>query len=207
MTPTPLIRIVDDEADVRDTLSALFAAEGWPVKAYESAEAFLTEDAPSVLGCLVLDVQMPGLTGPELQDKMTARGITLPIVFFSGHGTMESAVRAMKKGAVNFLAKTVSRAELVSAVSEALSSQSLPSGLSDTALVAAYRRLTDLERHVAQLAAEGLVNGDIAKALGLTPKTVRNQKVLVKQKLGAETSADLITVIKKAEALLHADQP
>lgn len=201
MTQAPLIRIVDDEADVRESLSYLFTAEGWNVKTFESAEAFLTEDAPSVPGCLVLDVQMPGLTGPELQEKMTARGMTLPIVFFSGHGTMESAVRAMKKGAVNFLAKTVDRAELIAAVSEALQPQ-LSSGLSDTALVAAYQRLTDLERHVAELAAEGFVNGDIAKKLGVTPKTVRNQKVLVKQKLAAETTADLIAVVKKAEALI-----
>ncbi len=200
MTHAPLIRIVDDEADVRHSLSCLFAAEGWAVKTYESAEAFLTEDAPSIPGCLVLDVQMPGLTGPQLQEKLAARGITLPVVFFSGHGTLESAVRAMKKGAVNFLAKTVSRAELIDAVSEALQPQSV-SGLSDAALVAAYQRLTDLERHVAQLAAAGLVNGDIAKKLGITPKTVRNQKVLVKQKLSAETSADLMAAVKRAEAL------
>lgn len=205
MTAAPLIRIVDDEADVRDSLSCLFTAEGWAVKTYASAETFLTEDAPSVPGCLVLDMQMPGLSGPELQETMAARGIPLPIVFFSGHGTMESAVRAMKKGAVNFLAKTVHRADLVSAVSEALSTQSVSSGLTDALLVAAYRRLTDLEKHVAQLAAAGLVNGDIAKKLGVTPKTVRNQKVLVKQKLGAETPADLIAAVKKVESLIHAN--
>ncbi len=203
----PLIRLIDDEADVRESLAALFAAEGWRVAAYESAEAFLTADAPSVPGCIVLDMQMPGMTGPELQEKLTARGITLPVVFFSGHGTMESAVRAMKKGAVNFLAKTVSRAELIAAVSEAMAPALTATGMTDTALVAAYSRLTDLERHVASLAAQGLVNGDIAKKLGIATKTVRNQKVLVKQKLACDTPAALIAVVRKAEALLHADQP
>lgn len=195
-----LIRVVDDEADVRDSLSYLFTQEGWDVRTYESAEAFLSQDAPSVPGCVVLDVQMNGMSGPELQDTMIARGISLPIVFFSGHGTLEGAVRSMKKGAADFLTKTVTRAELISAVAEAMLHGQTFFG-SDSALVAAYDTLTEQEKKIAELVSQGLLNGDIAERLQISPKTVRNHKVLIKQKLHVNSPAALTTVVRKIKEI------
>lgn len=197
-----LIRIVDDEADVRDSLSYLFAQEGWQVRAYESAEAFLADDAASQPGCVILDIEMQSLSGLDLQDIMIQRGLHVPIVFFSGHGTLETAVRSMKKGAANFLQKTVSRSELLSAVAEAVQTTQQSSFFaSEGALVAAYDSLTELERRIAELVAQGLVNGEIARKLSISPKTVRNQKVLIKQKLHAETPAALTLIVKKVHGL------
>lgn len=195
-----LVRIVDDEADVRDSLSYLFTQEGWRVRTYESAEAFLSQDTHSVPGCIVLDVQMNGISGLELQDRLIQRGISLPIVFFTGHGTLEGAVRSMKKGASDFLTKTVTSSELLSAVAAALQEGQTFFG-SDSALVAAFNTLTEQEKKIAELVSKGLLNGDIAQRLQVSSKTIRNQKVLIKQKLHVDSTAALTALVLKVKEI------
>ena len=110
-----LIRIVDDDEDMRESLSFLLESEGWQCAAYASAREFLIEDAGSVPGCLILDIRMPEMTGLELQQEMNRRKIFLPIVFLTGHGSIDMAVSAMKSGAVEFLQKPVDHARLLGA--------------------------------------------------------------------------------------------
>lgn len=200
----PLIRIIDDEPEVRSSLSYLFEQEGWQTQAYESAEAFLAGDAPSVPGCIVLDVHMKKMSGPQLQEVLNSRGITLPVIFFSGHGTLEIAVNTMRRGAVHFLEKTVEKTQLLSTVAEVM--QGLGTELpfsSDAEMMAAYGKLTEQEKRIAQLASQGYVNGEIARKLGIAPKTVRNQKVYIKQKLCVTTPASLGLVIRRVMEILN----
>lgn len=102
-----LIRIVDDDEDLAESLKFFLEPEGWKVVSYLSAEDYLKSDAPSVEGCLLLDIRMPGLSGLELQEKMKERGWEVPIIFLTGHGDVDVAVQAMKFGAYDFLQKPV----------------------------------------------------------------------------------------------------
>ena len=108
-----LIRIVDDDEDLAESLKFLLEPEGWKVVSYLSAEDYLKSDAPSVEGCLLLDIRMPGLSGLELQEKMKERGWEVPIIFLTGHGDVDVAVQAMKFGAYDFLQKPVKAERLI----------------------------------------------------------------------------------------------
>lgn len=112
-----LVRIVDDEADLREALSFVLDMEGWKTVTYGRAEDFFTGDSPSEPGCVVLDVRMPGMSGIEAQHEMRSRGIALPIIFLTGHGDVDMAVGAVQDGAFDFLLKPVdnerSLAELI----------------------------------------------------------------------------------------------
>jgi two-component system, LuxR family, response regulator FixJ len=118
-TGRPTIFVVDDDA-VRRNLARLLGSAGWDVETFPSARDFLARETYSGTGCVVLDVRMPGLTGIELQDKMSAHGISLPIVFLTGHGNVPTSVQAMKKGAVDFLLKPVDDETLLRTVREAI---------------------------------------------------------------------------------------
>ena len=123
-----LIRIVDDDEDMRESLSFLLESEGWQCAAYASAREFLIEDAGSVPGCLILDIRMPEMTGLELQQEMNRRKIFLPIVFLTGHGSIDMAVSAMKSGAVEFLQKPVDHARLLGIVRDSILSRQKDAG-------------------------------------------------------------------------------
>ena len=113
MIPNASVFIVDDDAAVRDGLAMQLEAAGFPVKAFASAEDFLAAICPAVIGCLVLDVRMPGMTGPDLQAELARRNINLPIIFLSGHGDIPLAVKSIQAGAVDFLTKPVSGPVLI----------------------------------------------------------------------------------------------
>ena len=102
----PLLRLVDDDAAVLEGLAYILEGEGWKVRTYDSAEKFLREDAPSVPGCLILDINMPGMNGLDLQRTMRDRGYGLPIIFLTGHGDIDVAISTIRLGAVEFLQKT-----------------------------------------------------------------------------------------------------
>lgn len=108
-----IIRVVDDDESIRTTLKEVLEQNGWNCVTYCSAEEMLREDAISVPGCIVLDLKMEGMSGLELQTELNKRGSRLPIIFFSGHGDVDSAVLAMKHGAVNFLRKATGVSELL----------------------------------------------------------------------------------------------
>lgn len=160
-----LIRVVDDDAHMRGSLEFMLTAEGFAVKTYPSAQAFLTDDAPSRPGCLILDVKMDGMTGLELQEEMIRRGIRLPVVFLSAHGDIDMAVDTMQRGAVAFVQKTADPARLMEAVYKAVA-QTQASKTDPGEAVARWNTLTPKEKDVAKLLAKGLLNREVGIRLG-----------------------------------------
>ena len=195
-----LVHVVDDDASFRAAVSRLLEAGGYEVATYNSAQQLL-EHLPQDSGpsCILLDVQVPGLSGPELQDRLSAVGSALPIVFLTGHGDIPMSVRAIKAGASDFLTKPVSKEVLFDAIGRAMErywvvreQQAQLNAL--RALVAA---LTPRERQVFALVTQGRQSKQIAHELGIAVRTVKlhRQRVMVKTK--AKTAADLIIIAER----------
>lgn len=115
-----IIRIVDDDEDIRDALSFMLECKGWQVRTYGSARDFLTQDSPSIPGCLLLDIRMPDMSGVQLQSLMKEQRIHLPIIFITGHADVETAVATLKAGALDFLQKPVNTIALIEAIEPAV---------------------------------------------------------------------------------------
>lgn len=198
----PVIRIVDDDRDLLESLRAYLATLGWQVRAYESAEAFLASDDLTAPGCLVLDEAMPGMKGHELQQYLLARKIELPILFLSGHGTIAMAVNAMSRGAVTFLEKPVSPQRLREAIVQTMSKILLSRGEDDAVSDAKvrYATLTEREKEVAELISESLLNKTIADRLGISVTTVKTHRANVFAKLGVKTAVDMTKLILLARS-------
>lgn len=200
-TTDMLIRVVDDEADVRESLAFMLRKEGFSVAVYPSAHDFLVNDMPSRSGCLLLDVRMDGMSGLELQEEMRKRAITLPIVFLSAYGTIEMAVETMQKGAVAFVEKFADREKVLSAIYRALE-RNPGSGEDAEEYVKRWMTLTPREQDIASLVAEGLLNREIAERLGISAKTVQVHRGDASSKLGVKGVAQLtraIRLIQKAQ--------
>lgn len=201
MTPTnrdeaPLIRIVDDEEGMRESLAFMLRQEGYDCTAYESAAAFLKSDSPSRPGCLLLDVQMPGMTGLELQAEMNKRGLTIPIVFLSAHGDLDMAVDAMRRGASAFIQKTADRTRLMEAITDAVERSEKPSKNPGEEM-ARWKSLTDREREVARLIADGLLNREVGERLGgISVKTVQVHRGEVCRKLGVRGASGIAQAVR-----------
>ena len=187
-----LIRIVDDDAEMRESLEFLLSTEGWKSRSYASAEAFLETDDVMVPGCLILDIRMPGMTGVELQRRLFDAKCTLPVIFLTGHGDITTAVHTMKYGAADFLEKRGDPLALAGAVERACAKSMAAE--SDAAEADDYRRtfesLTQREREVFMLAAEGLTNKDVAERLGIGAETVKMHKANAYAKLGVASALD-----------------
>ena len=186
------IRIVDDDAEMRESLEFLLSTEGWKSRSYASAEAFLETDDVMVPGCLILDIRMPGMTGVELQRRLFDAKCTLPVIFLTGHGDITTAVHTMKYGAADFLEKRGDPLALAGAVERACAKSMAAE--SDAAEADDYRRtfesLTQREREVFMLAAEGLTNKDVAERLGIGAETVKMHKANAYAKLGVASALD-----------------
>ncbi len=198
----PLIRIVDDDDAVRTGLSFVLEGEGWCVAAYPSAEAFLREDLPSRPGCLILDINMPGMNGLELQRTMRERGYGLPIIFLTGKGSIDAAVTTIKLGAVEFLEKTEDASRLIAAVRDAVARSR--AGFADLEAdpfdaIEAVRKLTDRERQIAGFLASGLLNRQIAERLGISMRTVETHRQTGFKKLGIKNVSELSTLLEMAK--------
>jgi FixJ family two-component response regulator len=189
------VLLVDDEPSVRRALTRLLRATGLDVESYASAEALLAETGPSSRpACVVADLQMPGLTGIELQEELVRRGLNLPLLLVSGHGDVPSTVRAMKGGAIDFLEKPVSEEDLLDAVGRALARcrELQDERRTKQALQARMDRLTPREREVFALVAAGLANKQVGFELGTTEKTVKVHRARVMEKMEAGSLADLV---------------
>ena len=193
----PLIRVVDDDQDFLDGLRFLLDAQGWRTAGYRSAQAFLTADAPSVPGCLVLDIRMPGMSGIELQEEIKRRGIDLPIIILTGHADIDSAVRTLKMGAVDFLQKPVSPQAFLESVEEAvkLSLEQRLGGLDYKSLCEVLEGFSAREKQLAALLVQGLVNSAIAERLSLSLKTVQNYRNTIYRKLRVHNTEGLLRVL------------
>ncbi len=188
------VHLVDDDADVRDALSGLLQAAGLRVQAYARAEDFLASCVAGQPGCLLLDVAMPGMTGPELQAALAASGIDLPVVFLTGHGDIPTAVRVTRAGAVDFLEKPVAGKVLVARVKNALEldAKRRLEGADRRAIRARYAQLSEREREVMALVVTGLSSKEIARRLGISHRTVEVHRTNLMHKMGAARLPDLI---------------
>lgn len=181
-----LIRLVDDDEDLRDTFSTMLSYEGWQVKTYATAQTFLADDQPSMPGCLILDVRLPGMTGTELQSALVERGYQIPIIILTGHANVDLAVTSFKQGAADFLQKPVDEAKLIEVITQLaqnslLEALGIPTG---KRLVYALETLTERERAVMALMKEGVPPQQIALRLGISERTVYVHRVSIYQKLG-----------------------
>ena len=197
----PLIRIVDDDAAVLEGLAFSLEGEGWKVRTYDSAEKFLREDAPSVPGCLILDINMPGMNGLDLQRTMRDRGYGLPIIFLTGHGDIDVAISTIRLGAVEFLQKTCDNDRLISAVRDAVARSR--AGFADVAAdpydaIRLVQRLTERELFIAKRISSGLLNRQIAERLGISVRTVEAHRLAVFRKLEIKSVSELTTLLTMA---------
>ena len=151
-----VIRIVDDDEELLTSFRFLLEGEGWFVRTYNSAESFLEKDNFNVPGCAIVDIRMTGMSGLELQDVLNARRIKLPLIFLSGHGTVETVVDTLRSGAVTFLSKPPSLDKLKEAIENALmNAKELDDQKED---FRNWQSLTSKEKEVARLVSEGLLN-------------------------------------------------
>ena len=196
----PTVFVVDNDEAIRDALSMLLRAAGQRVETFNSALTFLNDYRPSRNGCLVLDIRMPGMSGLELQDELHKRRMSIPIVFLTGHGDVPMAVRALKKGAVDFIEKPLEEERLVLAVLNALrvdAEQRQPVQRQDEVseeLSARLATLSEREREVLQLILDGQPTRQIAKALYISVKTVEFHRARIREKLGVTTQAQLFSL-------------
>jgi RNA polymerase sigma factor (sigma-70 family) len=188
------VYLVDDDAAVLKALSRLLRAEGWSVGAFASAQAFLDALPHDALGCVVLDLAMPGMDGMALHDELVGRRSVLGVIFLTGHGDLATGVAAMKTGAVDFLAKPVHDAQLLAAVRTAVErSRAAHAEAADRQeLQQRVATLTPREREVMQLVVAGLLNKQIADALGTVEKTVKVHRARVMEKMKARSLAELV---------------
>lgn len=195
MSPKPAIYIVDDDQAVRDGLTALLTVKGYALKTFDSAESFLAGLAPDAVGCALLDVRMPGMSGLDLQRELKRRGVRLPVIIITGHGDVPLAVSALKAGAVDFLEKPFDSDALLASIDEALRRgiSVRPGSAFDKATVAArVAQLTPREREVMDLVVAGHPNKVVADRLGIAVRTVEIHRARVMEKTEARNLSELI---------------
>ena len=194
----PVIRIVDDDEMMRSSWVFFLEGEHRKVRAYEDALAFIEHDDLDEPGCLLLDVRMPNMSGLELQELMSIKGIELPIVFVSGHGEIDMVVHALKHGACDFLTKPVDEVRLIkaldSAVARDLERRASAKKIENNA--ERYATLTAREKEVVELVAQGLMNKVVADKMGISERTVQIHRGVACRKLGARSIVDLVKILQ-----------
>lgn len=202
-SPTPhrgeTVFIVDDDEAMRDSLTWLLEGNGYQVRSFNSAEQFLSAYDAGQVSCLILDVRMPGLSGLELQARLAQSGASLPIIFITGHGDIPMAVRAIKKGAVEFLAKPFRDEDLLSAICGALavSRSTLQVESEVGAIRRRYALLTAREKEVITFMVKGALNKQAAAELGVSEMTVKVHRHNIMHKMGVSTLPDLVRMVER----------
>ena len=196
-----LVRIVDDDSDLRAAIRFLLESEGWEVADYYSAADFLLSDDPEIPGCLILDVRMPEMTGIELQGELKQHLRQIPIVFLSAHGDIEMAVKTLHEGAVDFLTKPVQEDKLVPVISRSVKLDLIKRGLSfdHEEIKERYKELTERETQIVSLLIKGLLNREIGERLGISTRTVEVHRARAFKKLQVHTISELIQSAHAAE--------
>ena len=188
------VSIIDDDTLVLRSLDRLLQARGFEVHTYSSPQAFLEQRHPDASGCIVMDLSMPGLSGLDLQQALARAADRRPVVFISGRSSVESSVRAMKAGAVDFLTKPFDEADLVAAVYAALEKDRVSrEGLAELASInLRLSTLTPREREVLSRVVEGKLNKQIAAELGTAEKTVKVHRARMMRKMQFDSLAELV---------------
>lgn len=199
MSSEPTVFVVDDDSEIRETLKWLVESVGLKIETFASAQDFLNAYDPARPGCLVTDVRMPGMSGIELQAKLRAEEVTLPIIVVSGYADVPTAVRSMKGGAIDFVEKPFNEQMLLeriqlSILEDARLRQKRSQGERARARL---RSLTPRERQVMDLVILGRSNKEIARELNISPKTVEAHRSNVMAKMKAQSLAELVTIAER----------
>ncbi len=189
--------VVDDDQAMRNSLKWLIESVGVQVESFSSADEFLAQYQPSRPGCLVLDVRMPGMSGLELQERLTQRGIHIPVVIITGHGDVPMAVRAMKSGAIDFIEKPFNDEVLLDAIRRALAfgEEQRSHQVEHLQIQQRLQHLTPREHEVMEMVTEGRSNKEIANALGVSAKTIEAHRARVMEKMQAGSLAELVRMV------------
>jgi len=192
--------VIDDDASIRKSLSRLLRSAGYTTETFTSAEEFLGRDHFDGVGCILLDVKMPGLSGTDLQEELSKADYHMPIIFITGHGNIPMSVQAMKKGAVDFLTKPFDDKKLLQTIEKAIEK--------DTHARAEYGESLDIRRRIELLTPReneilpyiitGMLNKQIASKLGISEKTVKVHRGRIMEKLRVDSVAQLVRLAQKA---------
>jgi RNA polymerase sigma factor (sigma-70 family) len=199
----PTIYVVDDDPSVRDSTELMLKSVGFNVKTFGSAQDFLKADLREDLGCLVLDVRMPGMSGLELQEKLVSTKTPLPVIFITGHGTVPMSVRAMKAGAFDFLQKPFEEQDLLDAINRAVARQRERRSKKNEGekLQLCLKALTPREYEVFSLLVTGMANKEIAYELRTSERTIKAHRARIMEKMNAGSLADLVRFAEQLKTL------
>ncbi len=203
-----VVFVVDDDSSIREAIKNLISLEGLRVEAFGTAQEFLRSERPDAPGCVVLDVELPGLSGLDLQSELAAHGIKLPIIFITGYGDVPMSVRAMKAGALEFLTKPFRDQDLLNAIYQALERDRAQREHSReiTELRERFEALTSREREVMSLVVAGWLNKQIGFELEISEITVKIHRGRVMNKMGAQSLAELVRMTERLEIPKAKDQ-
>ncbi len=195
----PIVHVVDDDSSFRSAICRLLRTSGYQVTPYESADQLLENQPKGVPGCILLDVRLPGLSGPDLQIRLNALGSVLPIVFMSGHGDIPTSVRTIKAGAEDFLTKPIPKKVLLASIDRALlrGKETLNRKARHDRLQGLVDTLTPRERQVFALMVRGRLNKQMAYELGASERTIKAHRHVAMEKLQIKSLAEAATIAER----------
>ena len=207
--PEPTVFVVDDDAQVRESLCWLIKSVGLEVESYASAREFLDRYDREEPGCLILDLRMPGMGGLQLQQQLTAQGVIIPIIMISAYGDVPAAVQAMKAGAVDFIEKPFTDQLLLERVHQAIErdAQYRRQRRQRADFDARFALLTPRQREVLEMVVAGSATKQIAFQLGISPRTVEVHRSHIMETMQADSVADLVRFVMQAEPVSQAAKP
>jgi FixJ family two-component response regulator len=196
-----IVFVVDDDPSMREAVKSLISLAGLRVETFGTAQEFLRNERPDLPGCVVLDVELPGLSGLDLQRELAAHGVKLPIIFITGYGDIPMSVHAMKAGALEFLTKPFSDQDLLDAIQQGLERDRVARQHSKeiAELRKRFDALTSREREVMGLVVAGWLNKQIGFELKISEITVKIHRGRVMEKMGAQSLAELVRMTERLE--------